>query len=104
VCHDLYLMIMYNNDLSINDNVQDRIIKKQNDLKTTTIKILRGPTESYGNGKYYYLWVHNQCVRHTPSRGSRACPHRKILKNEYRIRRLNLKAILANNFMLLCIL
>ena len=32
VSHDLYLMIMYNNDLSIHDNVQDRIIKKQNGL------------------------------------------------------------------------
>jgi len=28
-----------------------------------------GPTESYGNEKYYYLWVHKQCAKLTPSRG-----------------------------------
>ena len=28
-----------------------------------------GPTESYDNEKYYYLWVHKQCAKHTPSRG-----------------------------------
>ena len=42
------------------------------------------------------LWVYKQCAKHTPSRGSGSIPHRKILKNK-----LNLEAILANNFMLL---
>ena len=37
-------------------------------------KKLRGPTESYGNEKYYYFWVHKQCAKHTPSRGSRGMP------------------------------
>ena len=46
-------------------------------------KNLRGATESYGNEKYYYLWVHKQCAKHTPSRGGLgACPHRKILKKK----------------------
>ena len=26
-----------------------------------------GPTESYGNKKYYYFWVDKQCAKHTPS-------------------------------------
>ena len=32
-------------------------------------KNLRGAHWSYGNEKYYYLWVHKQCAN-TPSRGS----------------------------------
>jgi len=31
-------------------------------------KIWGGPTETYGNEKYYYFWVHKQCAKHTPSR------------------------------------
>jgi len=61
------------------------------------------PTESYGNEKCYYLWVHKQSAKHTPSRGSGGMPPQE---NFWKISaiRLNLEAILANNFMLLSIL
>ena len=60
-------------------------------------KIWGGPTESYGNEKYYYCWVHNICAKHTPSKGAWGhAPTGKFWKISPI--RLNLEAILANNF------
>jgi len=50
------------------------MVKLPNIMGVARQKIWGESTESYGNGKYYYLWVHKQCVKHTPSRWSGGMP------------------------------